>query len=323
MIPNRQLLLVLLLGAFSFSAFSQVKIGDSPATIDAYSILELESKSLAFVMTRMSTTEMNALRPIEGALVYNTTEKCIFLYKGATWSSLCESGLKVTTASTAPAVAQSKSGDFWINTSTTRAVTNIFNGTSWMAINANPKSGAGDPNTKTGLNPIAGDIYVDETAGAIYIYNGTSWANNTAATTATTVTAGNGLSISPTNVIEFGGSLTKPTVLPTTSINTLAITGLNAPTAADNHDFVVVDRTTGVLNKVAAIDVLREEEVVLTASNGQVQFSPPKPVNSKRQIDVYRNGVRIEFSVVNTTTIELEPEATCYAGDKIRIVQVY
>lgn len=316
--PNRQLLLVLILGVFSFSAFSQVKIGDTPSTIDAYSILELDSDKLVFVMTRMTTAQMNAVRPLEGALVYNTTEKCIYLYKGTNWNSLCEAGVKVTTANTAPTVATS--GDFWINNAGTRPVTNIYDGASWIAINANPKSGAGDPNTKTGLNPLAGDIYVDETAGSIYIYNGTNWVSNTSGTT---VTAGNGLQLTTANQIELGGALTKPTVLPTTNTNTLAITGLSAPTAADNHDFVVVDRTTGVLNKVATIDVLREEEIVVTASNGQRRFPTAHPATSAKYIDVYRNGVRIEFSVVNATTIELEADATCYVGDKIRIVQVY
>ncbi len=69
---------------------AQVKIGDNPETIDSASLLELESASKALVPPRVSNTEMNAIVPLNGALVYNTDEACIFYYDAGTWNSLCQ-----------------------------------------------------------------------------------------------------------------------------------------------------------------------------------------------------------------------------------------
>ncbi|WP_271729957.1 collagen-like triple helix repeat-containing protein, partial [Aquimarina algiphila] len=71
------------------TAQAQVKVGDNPNQIDAFSILELESADKAFVLTRVTTSQMNAITPFNGALVYNTTDNCIFQYNNDSWSSLC------------------------------------------------------------------------------------------------------------------------------------------------------------------------------------------------------------------------------------------
>ena len=63
-------------------------------------------------------------------------------------------------------------------------------------------------------------------------------------------------------------------------------------------------------------------EVVIMAIDGQTNFTPPLPATATELINVFRNGVRIGFSIVNESTLQLEPEATCYANDEIRIVQV-
>jgi len=68
---------------------SQVKIGDNPQNIDASSILELESSSRVFIITRVNSSEMNTITPLRGALVYNTDEQCVFYYDGGQWSNLC------------------------------------------------------------------------------------------------------------------------------------------------------------------------------------------------------------------------------------------
>ncbi|MBL6663662.1 MAG: hypothetical protein ISP71_06100 [Flavobacteriales bacterium] len=64
-------------------------------------------------------------------------------------------------------------------------------------------------------------------------------------------------------------------------------------------------------------------EVVFIANNGQTVFTPPMPTSQSANIDVYRNGARIGFTIINTNSIELEAEATCYQDDEIRIVQYY
>ncbi|PCH75895.1 MAG: hypothetical protein COB98_07865 [Flavobacteriaceae bacterium] len=67
----------------------QIKIGDNPQTIDPNSILELEGTDRAFVLTRVTTVQMNDILPLRGAMVYNIDEKCVFQFDGTRWRSLC------------------------------------------------------------------------------------------------------------------------------------------------------------------------------------------------------------------------------------------
>ncbi|AWG21753.1 hypothetical protein FFWV33_09470 [Flavobacterium faecale] len=302
----------------SMSVQAQVKIGDNPSVINQNSLLELESSSKVLVLSRVTSSQMNAITPLYGALVYNIDEKCVFMFQGLTWKSLCGTSTTVTTSTTQPII--NNRGDIWVNNATVRNIVSVGTGTTWIPINSNPKSGAGTPNSQPNLNPNSGDIYVDESTTDLYIYNGTSWINSTASAK---VAATNGLTLGAGNTLELGGALTKPTTIATTTSNTLAITGLQNATTIEDNEIVVVDKSTGVLKKIEASSLIREEEIVLTAISGQSQFSPPYPIVNPKQIDVYRNGVRIAFTVVNATTIEVEPEAVCYQGDKIRIVQLY
>ena len=81
------LLFCLLLGV---SLQAQIKIGDNPQTIDPSSVLELESSSRVLVITRVNTTEMNAITPSAGAMVYNTDIQCIHYYTGTEWKDICD-----------------------------------------------------------------------------------------------------------------------------------------------------------------------------------------------------------------------------------------
>ncbi|TNF72131.1 MAG: hypothetical protein EP302_05570, partial [Bacteroidetes bacterium] len=75
---------------------AQVKIGDNPQNIDPASLLELESTEQVLVITRVTTAQMEAIAPSEGALVYNTDEACLFYYSQR-WINLCEAlGLSFT-----------------------------------------------------------------------------------------------------------------------------------------------------------------------------------------------------------------------------------
>ena len=69
-------------------AVAQVKIGDNPDTIDPASLVELESTNKAFVLSRVTSVQMNAISPLRGALVYNTDASSVFLYDGTSWNSL-------------------------------------------------------------------------------------------------------------------------------------------------------------------------------------------------------------------------------------------
>ncbi len=310
---NLSFLLLILL---NISLYAQVKIGDNPAVIHPNSILELESIDKALVISRMTNTQMNSVTPLRGALVFNTDQNCVFMYDGAAWRSLCNTGagINVTTAATAP--TSNNLGDFWINDSLNNA-TSIWDGLNWISIDNNPRRGNGAPNATLAPNPTAGDVYVDSTNGNIYAYDGTTWINSN-----TTVNANNGLLIDATNTIQLGGVLINPTTIQTDVTNTLAITGLeDGDTTQD--DIVTVNRTTGQLRKVSAANLLTEEVTELVAIDGQLIFNNGFTLQSTDKVNVYRNGVRIDFTIVNNTTIEIEPEAICYAGDQIRIVQFY
>ncbi len=89
---------LMLFGAISLH--SQVKIGNSPESIDSSSLLELESIDKALVISRVSTAQMEAILPLEGAMVYNTDEQCIHYYDGAEWVNICEAfgALNITAA---------------------------------------------------------------------------------------------------------------------------------------------------------------------------------------------------------------------------------
>ncbi|WP_157961159.1 hypothetical protein [Lutibacter citreus] len=312
-------LVFLFLSIIGLTAFAQVKVGNNPSEIDINSLLELESSNKVFVLNKMNNSEMNAIKPLQGALVYNSDENCLFIFQGTIWKSLCDSyNVAVTTSTTAP--LGNNSGDIWIDNSNPKELISIWNGSKWVPINSNPNRGKGLPTAQTNLNPLAGDIYVDETSGDIFSFNGTSWLNNSEHSK---YTAANGIVKTDENSFELGGALTKETTLETNATNTLAIKGLEKTIDANANEIVVVNKNTGVLQKMQASNLLREEEIVVIAEEGQSQFSPPYPIANPKQIDVYRNGVRINFTVVNNTTIELEPEAICYKNDKVRIVQFY
>lgn len=84
----KSFLLVLVL-IISTLGNAQVKIGDTPQTLDEASLLELESTSKVLVISRISEAQMLALSPLPGAMVYNIDASCIFYYNGTNWNNLC------------------------------------------------------------------------------------------------------------------------------------------------------------------------------------------------------------------------------------------
>lgn len=70
--------------------FGQVKIGDNPQNIDPSSVLELESSSRVLVITRVNSSEMQAITPQMGGVVYNTDTECMHYYNGRNWINLCD-----------------------------------------------------------------------------------------------------------------------------------------------------------------------------------------------------------------------------------------
>lgn len=70
---------------FLTNSFAQVGIGTT--NIEPSVLLKLESTTQAFVITRVSTSEMNAIsNPLEGSFVYNITEQVPFVYINNVWT---------------------------------------------------------------------------------------------------------------------------------------------------------------------------------------------------------------------------------------------
>ena len=82
---------LLLLFLKSHCVSAQVKIGDNPDSIDSASLLELESRTMAFVLNRVTGLEMLEIIPLQGAIIFNTDENCIYYYNGEEWINLCNS----------------------------------------------------------------------------------------------------------------------------------------------------------------------------------------------------------------------------------------
>lgn len=313
---KRSFLFFITLFACTNLTIAQVKIGESPNQIRSSSILELESTDKVLVITRMTATQMNAVaNPYAGALVYNTDENCVFMFNG-TWTSLCNSsnGIKITTQAIPP--SNNNIGDFWINDTKNNA-TSIWNGSNWIPLDSNPTRGNGTPNATTAPSPSSGDVYVDSTTGKIYAYDGTTWVES-----GTNVNANNGLLVSADNTVQLGGALIQPTVITTNASNTLTIEGLQEGDV-DEDDIVTINKTNGELRRISTTNLFRERVDKLVAVDNQLTFNSGFTLFSTDKVNVYRNGVRIDFTIDSNTQITLEPEARCYAGDEIRIVQFY
>ncbi|MCG8235656.1 hypothetical protein J2Q21_03575 [Tenacibaculum finnmarkense genomovar ulcerans] len=345
------LILVLLT---NITLFAQVKIGDNPSDINPTSILELESTDKVFVLTRMDNAVMQSLllnpdpnkRPLQGALVYNTTDKCVFMYNGIAWVSLCNlatSSIKVTPAPTAPTL-NNNLGDFWINTTTNQ--TSLFDGTNWVLLNSTTNTGSSvkittDPTAPA--NPNNGDFWVTNNETKIWDATTSSWVllNPTTNTTSTVEITKQPAAPANPNKGDFWINTTtnqtniyNGTAWVLLNENPKKGTGVPTNITAPNSvaGDIYVDTATGTIyahngtawvTQTSTSTGIKQEETVLTAATlNQVEFLVDLKTEDK--INVYRNGVRVGFTVnAAKTGITLEDDAKCYTGDQIRIVQIY
>ncbi|HVG12974.1 MAG TPA: hypothetical protein VM843_08215 [Flavisolibacter sp.] len=99
------LFLVLLAG---FNGNAQVKIGSNPNTINANSLLELESSNKGFLPPRVAINDLNAVAPLTGTvpagmLVYSfqgTVPDGYYFWSGSNWSAIGQSNMVAKNAST-------------------------------------------------------------------------------------------------------------------------------------------------------------------------------------------------------------------------------
>lgn len=72
-----------------FSAITSLnRSGSEWVTLRGNAFLVIESQNKGFVITRLTTAQINALAPVEGMLVYDTTLNCLKLFNGTSWGCL-------------------------------------------------------------------------------------------------------------------------------------------------------------------------------------------------------------------------------------------
>ena len=88
-ISRLPILIAYLILVVSFTANSQVKIGDNPGTIDASALLEMESTSKGMLFPRMTTAQRDAIsNPASGLIVFDTDLNEFVFFQSGEWVTL-------------------------------------------------------------------------------------------------------------------------------------------------------------------------------------------------------------------------------------------
>ena len=93
---------------------AQVKLGDNPGTIDASSLVELESTSKGLLPPRMTTANRTSIgSPATGLLVFDTDKSAFYYYNGSRWVELTDNanGLRDADADTKVQVEETTDED--------------------------------------------------------------------------------------------------------------------------------------------------------------------------------------------------------------------
>ncbi|PQJ32950.1 hypothetical protein BST92_13915 [Nonlabens arenilitoris] len=222
---------------------AQVKIGNNPNTIDPFSILELESTETVLVVTRITDAEMTAILPLNGAIVYNTSQNCLFQYRNNNWQSLCNGGTLVDNNNGTYTFTNDNGGVVTVNTN---AVTNPYN------------------NATSGLAAMNVQDAIDELIG---LANNITLIDNTDGTYTFTDAAGNIVTIADTSIstlvdnangtYTYTDELGNQTVIDTTFIESLTSLGINASqTSLEYTDEDGITTTLDLTNIVQNLETI-------------------------------------------------------------------
>ena len=300
-VKTKHFLLLALLVVFTLSVRAQNKIGDNPTSIQPGSILELESLSKGLRLPRILLNDVRVWTldgdPVSGMLIFNETGAAP---KGMYYWSLDLSQ--------------------WVNVVNSKELAALITtGTTVSNISVGNKL-----STKiNGITGLGADIINNN---SLSIDNGilTSTVNGVVSSPGLNLISSvdNGLS-SGNGTAQLGGPLIKPTTLLASSTNTLAIKGLENGNV-NTDSLLVVAANTGVIRKMSTSVLTNDgyKSVVFATSNGQKRFKTPAIITEHRKIQVYRNGINVEFIPVDDTHIDLEAEAACYVNDEIKIIQL-
>ena len=155
------------------------------------------------------------------------------------------------------------------------------------------------------LNPLPGGMVFNTDTGCIHSYNGLSWRSLCEDSSGTFSFSDNNDGTFTINYSD-GTSFTSPNLTgPQGEKGEQGDVGPQGPPGADG------------------VTTIQQEQIVIMASTGQTQFTTPVPILDEKKIEVYRNGVRIDFTTIDANTIQLESDIICYQNDSIRIVQIF
>ena len=72
---------------------AQLKVGDNPTSIQKSSILELESSRQGLLLPRLAdTTQINALNPPDGMIIYLNADNSLRLRSNGSWKKIADMG---------------------------------------------------------------------------------------------------------------------------------------------------------------------------------------------------------------------------------------
>ncbi len=78
-----------MIAGFSFTAYSQVKIGDNIQSINTNSLLELESTTKGLLLPRLTGDQIRAMSNVPvGMFVFNSTDSALYLRRDTGWTVL-------------------------------------------------------------------------------------------------------------------------------------------------------------------------------------------------------------------------------------------
>lgn len=168
------------------TAGAQVKIGDNPGTINANSLLEMESTNKGFLPPRVTLTSLSSVSPLSGTvpagmLIYNAAGSLTYGYyywDGAEWKLLSNGNLNVVSKTANASLAKSENFVLGSNdiTITLPAVTVADNGLTITVKNTG---------THTDLLTVVGDggatidglsnDFLTKSISHIYVASGGNW----------------------------------------------------------------------------------------------------------------------------------------------------
>lgn len=216
----RKLLLTL---SIFYSAISFAQVGVGTIVPNSSTMLDVVASDKGVLLPRVqlnNSTDATTIVPQNevGLLVYNIAAMAdigvgYHFWDGAKWVAMRTEGLSSgtgdpngngTTGVAGDIYVDESTGDIYIHDGNTWVSSNVNETTTTLTDNGNgtftytsedgtattfdvTQSGTGDPNTN-GTTGGAGAVYVDESTGDIYVYNGTTWVSSSPQETLTSIT---------------------------------------------------------------------------------------------------------------------------------------